>query len=245
MIKYFLLIIFLSINFVYAQDSLAKFRFEKPFNLKKIVVPAGLIGGGAIIKMPLIENNLQKNTKKIFGGNFHTRVDDYTQYLPLVGIFSGHFLGLKSEHTYKQIATNIVISSLITGGIVTFSKNEFSSMRPDNSARNSFPSGHSALSFNLATIQFLEYKNSNIWYAGSGFLIATATACMRVANNRHWVGDILAGAGTGMAIAIIINYWNPLINLNLLKKVFSKKSSSIGFPIINKNSYGVAVLINI
>lgn len=247
--KHVLLVIVFYLHCFKAQDSLQistyKKSVESHLKYKRFIIPAGLVAAGSLLKIPSIEDNLQKNQKKIFGENFHTRVDDYTQYLPVVGIFSGHILGFKSEHTYTEMAANVAVSSLITGGIVTIAKNGFSAIRPDNSAQNSFPSGHSALAFNLATIQFLEYRNSNIWYASSGLLIATATALMRVANNRHWTGDILAGSGIGMAVAIIIDYMNPLLKLNFMKKLSSKELSLIGYPVMEKNSYGIGVLIRI
>jgi membrane-associated phospholipid phosphatase len=40
---------------------------------------------------------------------------------------------------------------------------------------------------------FQEYKDSNLWYAG--FVFATATAILRIANNKHYSSDVLAGAG--------------------------------------------------
>jgi membrane-associated phospholipid phosphatase len=34
-----------------------------------------------------------------------------------------------------------------------------------------------------------------LWYASSGFVFATATAILRIANNKHYSSDVLAGAG--------------------------------------------------
>jgi hypothetical protein len=39
---------------------------------------------------------------------------------------------------------------------------------------------------------FQEYKDSNLWYASSGFVFATATAILRIANNKHYSSDVLA-----------------------------------------------------
>jgi hypothetical protein len=32
-----------------------------------------------------------------------------------------------------------------------------------------------------------------LWYASSGFVFATATAILRIANNKHYSSDVLAG----------------------------------------------------
>ena len=84
---------------------------------------------------------------------------------------------------------------------------------------------------------FLEYRDSNLLYASSGYLFATATGILRVANNRHWVGDVAAGAGLGIAIATVVNYLNPW---QLDNK--TKKTAFIGYPIINEQSTGVGLL---
>jgi membrane-associated phospholipid phosphatase len=53
-------------------------------------------------------------------------------------------------------------------------------------------SGHTAIAFTNATLLFQEYKDSNLWYASSGFVFATATAILRIANNKHYSSDVLA-----------------------------------------------------
>ena len=72
-------------------------------------------------------------------------------------------------------------------------------MRPDGSTRNSWPSGHTATAFVGATILHKEYGlTRSPWYSVAGYGVATATGVMRVLNNRHWVSDVLSGAGIGM-----------------------------------------------
>jgi hypothetical protein len=36
------------------------------------------------------------------------------------------------------------------------------------------------------------------WYSVAGFGVATATGVMRIMNNRHWISDVLSGAGIGI-----------------------------------------------
>ncbi len=36
------------------------------------------------------------------------------------------------------------------------------------------------------------------WFSVAGYGIATATGVMRVLNNRHWVSDVMSGAGIGI-----------------------------------------------
>lgn len=72
-------------------------------------------------------------------------------------------------------------------------------MRPDGSTANSWPSGHTANSFVGATILHKEYGlTRSPWFSVAGYGIATATGVMRVLNNRHWVSDVMSGAGIGI-----------------------------------------------
>ena len=61
-----------------------------------------------------------------------------------------------------------------------------------------------------------------------------------MANNRHWSGDVFAGAGVGCATAIIVNCWNPF--------KFHQKNKDIGiigYPIIGTKNYGLGLVYQI
>jgi membrane-associated phospholipid phosphatase len=248
MIRYFIIaLLFCSISFQ-AQDSLSAGiplkSGKKGYPYQKLILPAGLITAGALLKIHSLQQNLQNNSQQMLHGNFRTKVDNYVQYAPAVFIFSGNSMGFRSKNTYLQMEKNTLLASTITGSIIFICKRSFRDLRPDNSARNSFPSGHSALSFTLAALQFSEYKDSNFWYAGSGFIFASATALMRVANNRHWCGDILTGAGLGIAVALIMDQWNPLSKLTFQSS--DKKLSLIGYPVMGpNNNFGWCLSMNI
>ena len=71
-------------------------------------------------------------------------------------------------------------------------------MRPDGSNDHSFPSGHTATAFMTATMLTKEYGHKSPWIGIGAYLVATATGLMRMANNKHWLSDVLAGAGIGI-----------------------------------------------
>ncbi|KAF1857601.1 hypothetical protein Lal_00014611 [Lupinus albus] len=94
--------------------------------------------------------------------------------------------------------------------------------RPDGSNHQSFPSGHTAAAFSSAQFMFREYKDTNFWLSISGYPIAVFTGVYRALNNKHWVGDIVAGAGFGI-LSTEMAYWlYPKIN----KWIFKNKENS-------------------
>ena len=87
----------------------------------------------------------------------------------------------------------------IMAGFVNGIKYTASEMRPDGSTANSWPSGHTATSFVGATILHKEYGlTRSPWFSVAGYGVATATGVMRILNNRHWISDVLSGAGIGI-----------------------------------------------
>ncbi len=226
----------------FGQDTIIK--KEEKLTYKCFIIPAALISTALILKSNSIQKDLQQDSKTRFGKGFHTKIDDYLQFVPAAQVLTGDLLGFKSKHCFKQKVVNLAISNALVGGVTFIAKKSANDLRPDGSANNSFPSGHTATAFNNATILFLEYKDSNIWYASSGFLFATATGALRVANNRHWSGDVAAGAGIGMSIGLIVSYWNPFKFDNKNSKN-NKKIGFIGYPVINDQSTGIGFLCQI
>lgn len=78
--------------------------------------------------------------------------------------------------------------------------------RPDGSNYQSFPSGHTATAFMTATMLTKEYGHLSPWVGYGAYTVATATGVMRMMNNKHWMSDILAGAGFGI-VGTEFGYW--------------------------------------
>ena len=77
-------------------------------------------------------------------------------------------------------------------------KNLTHQLRPDNSGYNSFPSGHTAQAFAAATFLSEEYKSKFKWMPYLAYGIASSVGVLRMANNKHYISDVLVGAGLGI-----------------------------------------------
>jgi len=54
------------------------------------------------------------------------------------------------------------------------------------------------MAFVGAHILFKEYRDVSPWIGAAGYAVATATGVMRILNRRHWLSDVVAGAGVGI-----------------------------------------------
>lgn len=142
-------------------------------------------------------DELHPNTRLIT--KFKTKIDDYTQYFGpamTVGLKLG---GYEGRSTWPRLLATAAMSYGTMAILVNSIKYTASEMRPDGSTANSWPSGHTATSFVGATILHKEYGlTRSPWFSVLGYGVATATGVMRVLNNRHWVSDVLSGAGIGI-----------------------------------------------
>ena len=218
------------------KDSISSFKDNLSY--KHFIIPATLITSGLILKNAPMNKNLQGDIRKILGTDFHTKADNYLQYEAVLQIYGGRYLGLNPKNDFLHQTINIAISNAIMGGIVQTMKHTFKEERPDGSDEFSFPSGHTATAFTNASLLFYEYKDANIWYASSGFLFATATGFLRIANNKHYTSDVLAGAGIGTAVGLAVSYWSPFKSVTFGKN----KTHAFIYPQIGTN-YGIGLLI--
>ena len=141
--------------------------------------------------------NAHANTRLLT--SFKTRIDDYTQFFGpamTVGLKLG---GVEGRSDWPRLFASAAMSYGIMAGFVNGIKYTAKEMRPDGSTANSWPSGHTATSFVGATLLHKEYGlTRSPWYSVAGYGVATATGIMRILNNRHWISDVMSGAGIGI-----------------------------------------------
>jgi len=182
-------------------------------SIKSQLIPLGLITTGAIIASTHTREYLQDQ----WGNTTCTKLDDYIQYIPDLTVFAAHFAGFKHKNTLLNTAKFMAISQLTTAIIVQSCKRIFDVPRPYG-GRYTFPSGHTSQAFVGATAQYHEFKDYSPWFAYCGYAFAAAVGAMRVTNNRHWVPDVLCGAGIGMLVTNIVYYYEPFKEWDPFKK---------------------------
>lgn len=194
----------------------------------QLLIPGVLIGYGAasltIRKIRDINSTTRNEIAEHNPG--HIKLDNYTQYVPAVLVFGLDALGLKAKHSLKDRAIVFATSQLLSTAMVTPLKHLTHEERPDGSSNLSFPSGHTTTAFSTAQFMFREYKDEHFWLSISGYGFAVFTGVYRTLNNRHWVGDVVAGAGFGI-LSTELSYWL----LPKIKRTFGKKGNDAALSI--------------
>ena len=139
----------------------------------------------------------KKNTQLLTA--FKTGIDDYTQFCGPAMVVGLKLGGYEGRSDWPRLLASAGMSYALMAGFVNGIKYTAKEMRPDGSTANSWPSGHTATAFVGATLLHKEYGlTRSPWWSVAGYGVATATGVMRVLNNRHWVSDVMSGAGIGI-----------------------------------------------
>ena len=167
-------------------------------DLTFVGVPVFLAGIIAKSEKSAFRQNTKDNKHTLLT-DFKTGIDDYSQFFGPVMTTGLKIAGVEGRSDWGRYLASTAMSYAIMAGFVNGIKYTAKEMRPDGSTANSWPSGHTATAFVGATILHKEYgMTRSPWYSVAGYGVATATGVMRVLNNRHWISDVLSGAGIGI-----------------------------------------------
>ena len=136
--------------------------------------------------------------RNAYAPNYHCPVDDYLQYAPGVAAIIMKACGVQNRSSWGRMLVSDAFSVVIMAALVNGVKYSVGTLRPDGSTYNSFPSGHTATAFTAAHILHKEYGELSPWISVGGYTVATFVGVSRILNNRHWISDVLAGAGIGI-----------------------------------------------
>ncbi|MBQ0093466.1 MAG: phosphatase PAP2 family protein [Bacteroidales bacterium] len=165
-----------------------------------------LILSAACILFPLfVHAQIQPRTQE------YKNIETYFQYVPMGADFVLGFLGTNTQSEWYDRLIKIGVGFASEFVITQTLKAVVYEPRPDKSANNSFPSGHTATAFLGAELIRQDYG----WGWGAGaYALATGVGIMRVVHNRHYWHDALAGAGVGI-LSAQIGRWTckPIKNL--------------------------------
>ena len=175
---------------------------------RMLFIGTPLIVGGVVMQAYDADFRRLRNG---YSRSFRQNYDDWLQYAPAGAMVALKACGVKSRSSWGRM----LVSDAFSAGLMTIGVNSLKYscrvMRPDGSSRNSFPSGHTATAFMTATMLHKEYGHRSPWYSIGGYTVATVTGVTRQLNNRHWMSDIMVGAGIGILATELGYYLADLI----------------------------------
>ena len=200
----FIIICIMPHTFLYGQAK------ERHFGeIAGIALPSAMITYGLI---SLGDNGIReidyrtRHSLEINNRFWHTHVDDYMQFTPALAAYTLKLCNVESAHNLLDMTILYGFSSILAGSIISQTKTMTARERPDHSNNLSFPSGHTQTAFVAAEFLHQEYKNQSVWISIGGYSAATFVGIARVHNNKHWVSDVVAGAGIGILSTKFV-YW--------------------------------------
>lgn len=182
------------------RSKMERFSSSKLFRMTYVGVP--LIICGQIINQDYHFRSLRND----YIPKFRHHIDDYVQYAPAAIMLGMKVAGVQGRSNWGRMLTSDAFSAAIMATAVNSLKYSVKTERPDGSNRHSFPSGHTATVFMTATMLAKEYGHLSPWVGIGAYSMATATGLMRMANNKHWLSDVMTGAGIGI-IATELGYY--------------------------------------
>lgn len=223
-----------------APVSVMKIRGQNPPTIKSFIIPAVLVSYGVVSLSNNAIRKLDFSTKAEIQEDhplFAHHLDNYLQYAPMVAVYGLNLAGVKGKHSIGDQTALYILSFGIMGVTTTTIKHLADRPRPDGSNNYSFPSGHTANAFAAAEFLNQEYRDVSPWIGYAGYTVAAATGALRLYNNKHWLSDVVAGAGIGIASTKIAYLVYP----HLKKLVIGKQSMHYSMvPMYQQKAAGLA-----
>ena len=192
-------------------------RFFKPslMFLMMLIICFSIASESAYPRSPVdLDHDIFNYVHKDMNNKF---LDKATPKIQLMGDPRGYFgvcLLLCAFGNEKMFETGKLASAgyLETGFIAFVLKETIRRPRPlSEDEKDSFPSGHSAFAFTLATIASHEYPKFSVPL----YLMAAGTGFSRVYLGRHYPSDVLVGAVIGVLVGMEINhYGEPILKFS-------------------------------
>ena len=190
-----------------ARDQWDRFNSSQTYRMTYVAVP--LIAAGLIVAG---EDSHFHSLRDNFLPSFRHHYDDYLQYAPAIAMLGLKIGGIQGRSSWGRMLVSDAFSASLMAIAVNTLKHTVKVMRPDGSNRHSFPSGHSATAFMTATMLHKEYgMTRSPWYSIGAYTAATLTGLSRQMNNKHWLSDVLVGAGIGILSTEVGYYLADLI----------------------------------
>jgi hypothetical protein len=233
-------------------DTLKKDLFTAPDTVQhlhsktaSLIPPAILVGYGV---SNFYINPVRRIDKWVYGEAIEhqvvptSRLENFFQYTPMVAVYGLNLVGVHGKNTFVDRTIILVMAqSMLQLSLYTL-KHSTHRLRPDNSDRLSFPSGHTGNAFAGAEFMSQELSGKSVYYGVIGYAFATTTGIMRISHQDHWFSDVVAGAGFGILSTKAAYLLYPYVR-NRLFKAGREKEKNKDVPDLKKKQQHNSLLL--
>jgi len=158
---------------------------------------AGAGGGLALVAHPFDDNV----NEYLVGNDTAKKIFKTGEILGELGTLLGsasvvYAVGrIKDEPKVSHLGMDLIEALAMSEALTQTLKYTVRRERPDQSSKNSFPSGHAADTFAFATA--LE-RHLNWKYSVPAYVFSSYVALSRLPANRHWLSDAVFGSAVGI-----------------------------------------------
>jgi membrane-associated phospholipid phosphatase len=188
---------------------------------QRVLVPAGLFAAGVLTTRRVAVVNSDEEVREELSEHVvpvRTTIDDELRHVPAVAALGLSLAGVKGKHSTVNQALLFALTYTINNTLTSNLKNLTRVERPGNNGDfSSFPSQHTSAAFSAARFLDREYGESSGWYRVGGYSVATGVAALRLVKGNHWLSDVLAGAGVGLASTELAYWVYPRVQRLLVK----------------------------
>ena len=166
--------------------------------IPRYLLPA--IGGGLALAGSVLDfDHGGRIVGMEFTPSFSYKADEVLRFVPAMALVGMKAFGVENRtEKWSELIVRSAASTAIMGLSVESTKRLAGRVRPDGSDDRSFPSGHTAAAFLTASLFAKEYGHLSPWYSVGAYGVATSTAMLRRINDKHWMSDVMVGAGIGI-----------------------------------------------
>lgn len=177
--------------------------FFPRLSVARLAVPSAFVGIGLYtLSEKHSFNRFQVRTGVLgYSNGYRTSIDNYLAVGPSALLAGLTLAGVKGRSTTFDRTGLWLTASALTGVVTYGLKFTTGYLRPDGSNRQSFPSGHASFAFAGAGILDREFGQTSVLIPVAGYAMAGTTGYLRMVNDRHWISDVLVGAGIGLLSA--------------------------------------------
>lgn len=231
--KFIVLIVILSVSLMLkgqrVPDTLNKAKINKNLLIASSVFAYGSMVSAdwCFLKDKSVNNYYRKQLP-----DFRTHLDDYLIIAPSIVPYLSPLWGHKSQHGFGPKSILLIGSYAIEITMSEILKRSVKKIRPNGENKLSFPSGHTGFAFASAHFVHKELGNRHWGYSVGAYLVAASVANFRLMNNKHWLSDVIAGAGVGIASTELAYLWlENRLNMNTFAFIPSYNSVQLIFLI--------------